>query len=386
MYVGLVASRLAGAWLAAVTSLALVAPPAAGSGTPIGGVNWQLNADSRFENKLLGGCMLLLSYGWRGDQVFYFNGDPATGTWDLKSGVGALISPHDDPLQFDTLKQTNAGRPFRIGQVGLELSHGKLYLTGTLKPSKRLAVRALRRQRLAVIAHPRLLSGPALDNHKRPVPGSFLYAVQGTATVTTVLSRAIERVRCSGRNANPRIPHVRAGNKLGLLTAQLLPTAADAAVSAVTMRVSEFDETKDYGAPVAVTTGDGATMDADRLVHFTPAPGTHVPVICELGLNCKVGPGATISPPGTFTFSDNGRSAVLGGLVISYSASSEGVPVPKLAGALNGVQLAVTDWSAGPSPSPTDEFLSRLSDALGTGVFGFFSIPQVALGSIGPVP
>jgi hypothetical protein len=366
----------------------LAMPSMAAAATPIGAVNWLLNSDSRLTNNLLGGCILELGQGWRGDQDFGANGNRATGSWDLKAGTGSVIGKGES-IQFEGLKATDAGKPFKISAPGLELSHGKVYLTGQIRPSRRLALRAPRRQRVAVIAHPRLFSGPAIDNRKRPVPNSFLFAVQGQAKITKPLGDAIERLRCHGRYANPRLPHVRAGSKLGVLTVQLLPTAATGDVTAVTIGGNGFGfSAGDQGDTIPMTAGGGATIDADGNPRFTPPAGTRVPLTCEFGFNCALDAGANIPLPGTLTYAYQGRSTALGGLAVSFgSANATGELPATVAGTLDGAPATVAETPGDQVfPQPTADFLNRMGAALGTTVRGFQGAIRVQLGTnTGPV-
>ena len=181
--------------------------------------------------------------------------------------------------------------------MGLQFSRGRLYLTGEIRRTRSLAAATRPRQRLAVIARPRLLAGNQ-RNRGKPVPDTFLFAVQGDAKITKPLADALRRARCSGRFARGR--PLRAGARLGQITTQLLPTAAKGLGGTVDLVGGLQLHTDVEDVDVTVTPSGGATVvqtDAsDFVLRYPLPPGTATPLTCSSPLAASPRAGASRCP------------------------------------------------------------------------------------------
>jgi hypothetical protein len=258
--------------------------------------------------------------------------------------------------------------------MGLQFSRGRLYLTGEIRRTRSLAAATRRRQRLAVIARPKLLAGNQRDRGKA-VPDTFLFAVQGDAKITTPLADALRRARCSGRFARGR--PLRPGARLGQMTTQLLPTAAKGLGGTVDLVGGLQLHTDVEDVDVTVTPSGGATIvqtDASDYVLRYPLPaGTATPLTCRLAGGCFPSSGG-FALPGQLALSLNGQTTILAGLTVSYRPADP-APATVVTGTLDGVPVTLANDPDNPH-TLTDDFVARVSAALGGGV---------ALGTIGDI-
>jgi hypothetical protein len=361
----------------------LVAAPATAAGTPVGGLRWVLAMDRRLPERLSLGCVQVYGLGWaesgqsKRREPFYATPvpgyEPAKGTWTPAAKAGSVAGTTGAML-FDSLAPKGArGRSFKLANMGLQFARGRLYLTGEIRRTRALAAAARPRQRLAVIARPRLLAGNQRERGKPPVPNTFLFAVQGDAKITKPLADALRRARCSGRFARGRPP--RAGSRLGEITTQLLPTAAKGLGGTVDVVGGLQLHTDVEDVDVAVTPTGGATVvqtDASDYVLRYPLPaGTATPLTCTLSNGCFPSSGG-FALPGQLALSLNGQTAILAGLTVSYTPADP-APTTVVTGTLDGVPVTVVNDPDNPH-TLNDDFVARVSDALGGGV---------ALGTLG---
>jgi hypothetical protein len=355
----------------------------------VGAIRWELVMDGGLPERLSDGCLLIGDADWRASgqtkarDPIYGTGrgaELATGAWAPDAATGS-VAAKGDALRFDAIPSgKDTGKPFKLAKMGLELVGGRVYVTGEIRRIKPLAAAAPARRRLAVIAHPRLLSGPFHDKGKRPVADSFIFAVQGRAKVTAALATALRRARCSTRFA--RAHRIRTGADLGLLTAQLLPTAATGLGGTVDAEGGLELEAED-GTTVAVTPTGGptaVTIDRNPSLRFPIAPATAAPLTCKYGGECRPVRGATVALAGQLALSYGGRATILSGLVATYAPDAE---VPTVTGALDGAPVTIYD-SAADTPTPED-FLARVGAALGTTVIGELGHLRARFTSTGPL-
>jgi hypothetical protein len=374
--------------LTLLASSAVAAPPSTAAGTPIAGVRWVLALDKRLPAKLVEGCVIPSGLGWvpsghtkAREELYGTPGyDKTTGSWSPDARTGA-VSGRLDALLFDTLPTRNKadmGRPIKLTRMGLEFAGGKLYLTGQARTTKTQFAATPPRQRLALIAHPRLLSGPQQAKGKPPVADTFLFAVQGRATVTKALARALARARCKGRASGGR-GRIRAGAAFGQITAQLLPSAATGLVGTVDAALRLFAED---GSTIPVAASGGPTTIGaadDAYNHFVLPAGTRTALACTLGEDCTPASGG-FSLPGQLALAFGGRTTVVAGLAVSYANRS-----PTVTGTLDGAPVTIASEPGNPNPRLTDDFVARASAALGTPVSGSLSHIEVHFTSTGPV-
>jgi hypothetical protein len=381
------AGRVRVALLAAASLSAVAAQPAGAVGTPIGAVGWVLALDRHLALPLGDGCLLLDGAEWQAVRTttgkrFFGTGagaEPADGTWSPATGAGSLMAK-EDALLFNALPSgKDTGKPFKLSQMGLELADGRVYLTGQIRRIKPLAAAAPARRRLAVIAHPKLLSGPMREKGGRPIPDTFLCAVQGRATITRALASALRRAQCTTRFA--RAHRVRAGAALGQITARLLPTAATGLAGTVDV-VGGLQLSGDDGSDVAVAPSGGpttVTVDRSPSLRFALAPGTAAPLVCEFGARCVPARGAVVGLAGQLTLSYGGRSTVVANLVATYAPHAD---APTVTGTVDGAPVTVADPDANEAP---DEFKALVGAALGTTVVGELGNVDVRFTTTGPL-
>jgi hypothetical protein len=370
--------------LAAMAFTALPAQPAAAAGTPIGGLRWLLALDKRLPARLSAGCVQTYGVSWRESgqskarEVLYTTLPgfvQAKGAWSPATKAGSTVGTRE-ALLFDSLAPKRArGRSFKLANMGLQFSRGRLYLTGEIRRAKSLAAAARPRQRLALIARPRLLAGTQRADGK-PVPDTFLFAVQGDAKITKPLADALRRARCRGRFARGR--PLRAGARLGEITTQLLPLAAKGLGGTLDVVGGLQLHTDVEDIDVTVTPSGGPTIvqtqASDYVLRYALPPGNATPLTCALTGGCfPSGGGFTL--PGQLALSLNGATTVLAGLTVAYVPSGSSVPNTVVTGTLDGVPVTVANDSDNPH-TLNDDFVARVSATLGGGV---------ALGTIGDI-
>jgi hypothetical protein len=376
--------------IAAMAPAAVGAQSAAAAGTPIGGLRWVLALDKRLPQRLQPGCVLISGLAWREsgstkqhEALYGTPGyDRAKGTWSQDQRAGS-VAGSSQALLFDSAAPKKAqGRVFAIASPGLAFSHGRLYLTGVIRKTRSLTASAAPRQRLALIARPRLLSGPEQVTGKPPVPNTFLFAVQGDATITKAFASALNRARCKGRFAGGR--PVRAGLRFGQITTQLLPQAATGLAGTI-----------DIAGGLKLYLQDGSTVDVapsaglaaatnklgDNVLRATLPAGTATPLTCRLGEGCF--PNGLLTLPGQLTLSYGGRATVLSGLTLTYAPLGEGAHVTAVTAILDGAPVTVANDPDAPNALSAD-LLGRVSAALGTtvetGTIGFVDFSFTSTG------
>ncbi len=367
-----------------VAMTAIGAPAASAAPTPVTGVRWVLAVDKHFLVPLSNGCISLGEADWhaggktKAGEPLYGGSELAAGAWSPATTTGA-VTAKGDAVHFEAFPMGKAtGRAFKLSKLGLEFAAGKLYLTGQIRRIKALAAAAPPRVRLAVIAHPKLLSGPFHDRGKPPIADSFLFAVQGRATITKALAAAIRRAQCKSRFTRGHRP--RAGGPLGQITAQLLPSAATGLGGTVDV-FGGLSLIAEDGTDIAVAPGGGATsitIERSPSLRFPLAPGTAAPLSCKYGADCEPVLGATLPMAGQLVLSYGGRSTVVAGLTATYAPYRD---VPTVTGTVDGAPVTVSDPNSNSAP---DDFLARVSAALGTSVVGELGHLRAHFTSTGP--
>jgi hypothetical protein len=373
--------------IVAVIALA-VDSDAASAATPIAGIAWTFIDDKQFDADLGHGCINLAGVGWQPGSTPYMyttfpGSEPAAGNWSQADGS---VAASGYALRFDAgpTKFQENGRTFKVTAPGLQLAHGRVYLTGRIVPTKSLAISLPPRVRLAVIAHPKIQFGPG-HSGKKTVPNTFLFGLTGKATIAPALARALAGARCKGKFVVGPTNHLQAGAALGEIIAQLQPSAATGIGGTITIGggVSLSDSS---GNSVQMTAGDGATL-VDGSLHYTFPPTAQTHLGCELGQNCV--PDRLLGLPGTVTLSDNGRSTVLANLTISYTRAAQRELVPTVTATLDGSPVTVAaDVAADPGdphPPLTNDFVARVGAALGTQVVGDFGDINAQFTTTAPV-
>jgi hypothetical protein len=110
------------------------------------------------------------------------------------------------------------------------------------------------------------------------------------------------------------------------------------------------------------------------------APPTAALLVCEFGHDCRPARGAAIALGGQLTLSHAGRAAVLSSLVATYAPDDE---TPTVTALLDGAPVTVYD--PGSTPPTPDDFLARVSAALGTSVIGELGRVRPTFTSTGPL-
>jgi hypothetical protein len=192
---------------------------------------------------------------WRYTQLFG-GGDVATGTFGLATRRGSVVGG-GDAIKLDSFADKRA---LRIADLGLELEPGNVFVTARLRRAVSGYSKTVARVRIARIAHPKLLSGPAHDKQGGDYPDSFLMAVQGNATVLPAFAEAVDRIRCRGKRY-VSVPNgrIKAGLAFGLVTVQLNPDAATGIDGTLEMGGLELIANRGEGAVPTVAGTGGAT-------------------------------------------------------------------------------------------------------------------------------
>ena len=374
------AGRLA---VAGVAVLGLF-PGVAGAATQIGGVNWSMTEDGRFASAMGFDCRVLIGRNWGYDGFTYAGLQHASGTWDPVKRMSS-VQASGPAIQFDKLP--GGSRPFALTNPGFAFAGGKLYLTGEFRPAK-TRVSAARRLRAAVITKMHLESGPGLDRRDKPIPGTWVFVAQGDVRATPALANAVNRSHCPGRANNVpsyrRKNQLHVGQRLGTLTAQILPSALIGNEGKLNIHAAGLRLYTDAGDVDVAATG-GATKDSDGAMHFPLPSGAKTPLTCNLGSNCDPTSGSGPTT-GALTFSYGGRTATLDNLAVSFTRDARGGVYPTLAGNLDGAAVTIAGESGNAQPQPTDDFLARVGTALGVRVGGTLSEIEMTFGSVGPVP
>lgn len=299
---------------------------------------------------------------WRYTQLIG-GGDLATGTFDLATRRGS-VQGKGDAIKLDSFADK---RSVHIADFGLELAPGAVFVTARFRRAVSGFAQAAARVRIARIAHPKLLSGPAHDTKGNDYPDSFLIAVQGNATVLPAFAKAVNRIRCRGkRYVSAPNGRIKAGMPFGLVTVQLAPDAATGLDG--TLELGGIEAESDFGdgpvPAIAATGGATASTRQGRVkLVFGIAPGTRTPVTCRSGYSCAPSPGASVPIVGGFTVTLGSRTAAVGDIIASWAMDSNGVNRATLAGTLDGAPVTI-----GVNGGFSDDFLARLSAALAANV------------------
>jgi hypothetical protein len=307
-------------------------------------------------------CFLVPTLVWQ---------NPAKGSWDPLGRTGSATG-RGRAMLFDSLSQKlqHSGHAWAVDNVGIELSGGRAYITAQIRSTRTLFT-AVRRQRIAVIARPKLDYGIGHSFSRRgtdlgPLPNSFVMSVSGKARITKAFTAATRRWRCRGRAANGQGPHVRSGEALGSVVVGLGAMSATGLGGEVALARAEFFD-GDEGNPIALTAVAPAVKKrvADTTsLRFPITAGAAVPLKCNLGAGCSP-LGGGVSLDGGFTLSFNGRSTTIGALAVAWELDSGGFLRHTVTGTVDGQPIAI---ATGADPSPTDEFIARIGQALGTAV------------------
>jgi hypothetical protein len=320
--------------------------------------------------------VLVLGAGWvegeRSKNVQVFGGGGgASGSYEMATRTGK-VETKGGSVYFEPLGWNNDEyrRAAQLNDVGLEVVGGRGYLTGRVRSVKGRSA-AAGRKRLALIPKLKFFSGPAHYADKSPVPNSYLFAFQGNATVMPALAAAMEQTRCKkSRFRGQHAGRIKAGAKLGQVTAQLGVAAATGLDGTVELSGEPWLSVEDTDTPVVATPAGGAKRVVHgmaRSIRFALTPGTRVPLKCVDGYKCEPS-GGTYGLVGGFTLSLEGRTATVADLSITYAAAAtpdDSAPAT-INGTLNGEPVAFAMGSAsGGDPYPTSDFTQRLGAAWG---------------------
>jgi hypothetical protein len=380
--------------LAAAAAFATTAQPALAAPTPVSATRFVVTIDRKLETKLLDNCTLVTSVGWpegdryKNQQIFGGGGPAASGAYDLATRTGRADSS-GDALQLEPLGWNNDEyrRAAKLSDVGLEVVKGRAYMTGRVSSAKGRSAAKGARKRLAVIAKPKFFSGPAHATvGGSPIPNSFLFAFQGNATVLPPLAAAMEQTRCKkSRFRGQRNGRIRAGARLGQVTAQMGVAAATGLDGTVELSGEPWLSVQENDAPVVSTPTGGAKRviaGKARSIRFALTPGTRVQLACLDGYKCEPRAG-TYGLVGGFTLSLEGKTATVGDLSITYATPSpDAATSTTINGTLDGQQ--VTFALGNGDPYPTSDFLQRVGAAWGTSFYGGFVRVTPAFTSTGP--
>jgi hypothetical protein len=286
----------------------------------------------------------------------------AVGSMDGVTVAGEVHEKNDLAFAFHNLN-VKPDRLIEIHDLGIELRGGRGYLTGRLVKGKPLFA-AAKRIRLATIAHPSFVSGNATvrGHPTQTIPDTFLMSIQGNATLTAPLAKALNRIRCHpdpNFAIHPR--PVRPGLRFGFVSIQLEPGAAFG-VAGVVGTTPEFEAAD--GTPITTTAIAPATLGKIGIA-MPLADGTHVAMTCSDGERCEPAADAQLAQGGGLTVaSPDGHSATIDAIRLSFGFRQGGTtPIPVLAGHVNGQQMNLTTVDG-----PTPELLQALSAALGLNV------------------
>jgi hypothetical protein len=370
-----VRSRWRTALLLVVTSSAAAAPAASASPVPIAGMRAQFDMKFRpgqWLRRVGEDCISIADVGWggAGSRKEFARGithwiEPetqATGTYD---GVAHAGAAHDSLTGFEFSRSVKPFTTLEMQNIGIEVSGGHAYVSATFAKGKPLFSVA-KRVRIAMIANPKLIAGPATEqgHPDRQIPNSFLYAVQGKATILPGLRAVVQRFGCTRPVGVLRPRPLRVGAPFGFVTFQLQPTGATGLAGTADMTDLELDN--DEFADVAIAPVAPATSGRAGAVRFEVAAGNTAPLSCSFGTSCVPAAGAKLGMAGGFTVSYNGKAVTVDGLEATYQA-----PVPP--STAGGVAFtASVDGQRMPIATPTQsagrasaEFLAALSSALG---------------------
>jgi hypothetical protein len=307
-----------------------------------------------------------MSSGW-GTAPF----DRAKGSFDPVARTGS-VTGRSKALFFEssTQKTRHTGHAWGIDNIGLVVKNGRVFITGQIH-SARTQLTAARRQTIAVIARPKFDYGVGHSFSPRGKdlgiqPNSFVMSARGRATITKAFAAAAARWRCKGRFASQRRPHVRTGESLGAVTVSLGALAATGVSGDVALVRFEFFDGVE-GDPIALTATAPAvkkrTAESNGL-RFPVAGPANTPLKCNLGASCSpIGGGASLQ--GGFTLSFSGRSTTIADLAVAWQLDADGFLRHTLTGTVDGQPMTI---ATGSDPAPTEEFLARISDSLGTRV------------------
>jgi hypothetical protein len=380
-------------WIApvVVSALAACGSATAAAATPIGAVDFRLADHDALYDEVGDGCIQTIGLGWREDSdgTYYTPGpNDAGGGWDPVSRSGTVVAS-GALLQFEPIPPGGHHSPIKLSAPGLQFAGGRAYLTAAVRRARprTLSGVAPRRQRIALIAHPRFTVGPANDRRGRPVPQSLLFGIEGDALMTRAFAATIDRIRCHQKQwTGPRVRRIRAGLRIGRLSATLFPSGALGEASSAHISVFQLARGEDA---VTVTGGDGIVRNADGTLDLALAPATRLPLLCFRGLACDLYSAAPISLPGSLTLSYGGRSTVVSGL--SVASTLEGslmdIPVSTLSGTLDGAPVTIGAMRSRSGGKLDDDFVARAGEALGTTFTGgAIGTLEFDWDSIGPVP
>jgi hypothetical protein len=339
---------------------------------PVAGLRWDIKVARGLSQHLFQDCFVPTAQAWDvGGLWGTVSSDPAKGTFDPIARSGSVLG-RSKALLFDSLSQKlqHSGHAWRIDNVGLQVKNGRGVISAQIRSARTLFT-AARRQTIAAIARPKVAYGVGHSFSRRgtdlgPLPNSFVMSLSGKATITKAFAAATRRWRCKGRAANGQGPHVRSGEPLGSVIVAFGATTATGLGGEVALARAEFFD-NDEGNPIAVTAvapaGKKRVADATGL-RFPISSGAGVPLRCNLGTGCSP-LGGGLSLDGGFTLTFNGRSTTIGGLAVAWQLGSDGFLRQTLTGTVDGQPITI---ATGSDPSPTDEFIARIGQALGTTV------------------
>jgi hypothetical protein len=336
----------------------------------VAALSWALAVDQTgpLMTRIADNCSSLQSdSGWsegNSDKPFKYaqvfgGSSPAGGAFDLEARSGTVSGIASGAIRFDQIK--GGKRAVRVTALGFKISGGAMTVTGRLVRARTRWSAAAPRRALLRVAHVKFFSGPAHNPDGGSYPDSFLMAMQGNATIRPALAGAMNRVRCRhSRWAGAHAGAIRAGTRFGSVTVQMRPNGATGIGGSFSFAGDAFDTESGH----VTLTPTAPARRVGKSVRFDLPAGLRTPLQCDRGFACGPAVGAQLSLAGGFVLSQNGRSATISDLSLSY-AEGNGVPDATMTGMLDGVPAVIaTAANGGPSYVPSD-FLDRVAAALG---------------------
>ena len=356
--------------LLAALACALIAPAARATPVPIQAVRWELDTTDRhgtWVDNLGQSCVGIRPVDWSGassradyrKHIIRYVEFPPVGSSGSFDGVARGGTVTENQVAFEFSRVVKPFTAIDLENVGIEMTAGRAYLTGSFTKPKSY-ISAARRVRLAVIAHPKLLSGAELDRKHRPIANTFALAIQGSATIGPGLAAALNGFRCKRPVGVLRPRPIRTGASLGFLTLQMLPAGAAGVGGTVDLAGMQFQtDTGDNPAIRPVAPSTSVHVGGEPALRMQLASDDRTALDCQFGTRCIPTAGAMLRiADGGFTVALGGRSVTVDSLGAAYGGEPIGAEVTA---SVNGQPMTIFSHGF----EATSDFLSALSSALG---------------------
>jgi hypothetical protein len=170
----------------------------------------------------------------------------------------------------------------------------------------------------------------------KPVPDTFLFALQGRATLTKALASAIERARCKGRETNGR-GHLR-GCTLRPEHGAAPADGGDRTRWHRRHRPRPLRWRRHADRRHAEPGPTTISSDGDSYLHYVLPAGTQTPLACIFGQDCTPASGG-FALPRQLALSYGGRTTVVAGIAVTYTLPSVHRLIPTITGTLDGAPV-----------------------------------------------